>query len=170
MGLLGSETFESMRDLLEHHLQDLNDAETRLLDAFGDLKQKASEPRLAALFGEQKQQAAADRERIEAALAGLGLEAERETCPAMKGLIKEAQEMVDATGDDQVIDAALIQSAQRLLHYKIAGYGSVRCQLAAEGEDDLARLMQKSLDDAKSADERLAELATEVVNSRAAAA
>lgn len=170
MGLLGSETFDSFRDLLEHHLQDLYDAEARVIKLCPDFQAKADDPQLKSQFEAMERQAKVRRERLEDVLKQAGFEQQRETCEAMKGLIKEASEMADATGDAAVIDAALIQSANRLLHYFIAGYGAARCQLQAAGHEDLGKLLDTSLEDARQNDESFANLAVDVINKKAAMA
>jgi ferritin-like metal-binding protein YciE len=170
MGLFGSEQFDSLEDLLKHNLQDIYDAETRLINTLPKLRDKATSARLKQEFDHHVATSEAQRGRLEQVLEGLNFAAERETCPAMKGLIEEAGEMLNAKGDNDAIDAALIMSAQRITHYEIAAYGSARCQTAALGRENLADMLQKSLDEEKAFDGRLAELAVEVCNPKAAVA
>ena len=170
MGLLGSETFDSFRDLLEHHLQDLYDAEARVIGLCPSFRDTASDTQLKNRFEEMERESKIRRERLEDVLNRAGFDQKRETCEAMKGLIKEASEMADAKGDPAVIDAALIQSANRLLHYFIAGYGAARCQLIAAGHQDLGDLLETSLNEANHGDEKFADLATDLINKKAAMA
>ena len=170
MGLLGSEHFDSMRDLITHQLQDLYDAEARLISTYPKMIDKASDPQLKQQLTSDLEMAKVQRERLKGVMERYDINAERETCEAMKGLIKEAGGMLDAKGEPAVIDAALIMSAQRLLHYKLAGYGSARCQFAAEGRDDLAGLLDQTVDEVHASDKSFAELATSVINKHAAAA
>ena len=87
----------------------------------------------------------------------------------MKGLIKEGDDMATRKGDGSVIDAAIISSAQRVEHYEIAGYGTVRTYAELLGENDFASLLQQTLDEEKEADESLNEIAKTInINARAA--
>ena len=168
MGLLGSTEFNTLEDLLKHQLEDIYDAEKRLTNALPKMRDKATNTKLKTAFGEHLEETKVQVKRLEQAFEKLGWEAKRETCPAMKGLIKEGEEMIDAKGDVDVIDAALIASAQRVEHYEIAAYGSARCQASAMGRDDIADLLQQTLDEEHSTDSKLADLATEVINPKAA--
>jgi ferritin-like metal-binding protein YciE len=100
----------------------------------------------------------------------LGRSATRETCDAMKGLIKEGSEIVDAVGDPNVKDAALISAAQRVEHYEIAGYGSARTFAQLLGHTTAVRLLQMTLDEEKSSDTRLTQLAENGINIKAESA
>ena len=87
----------------------------------------------------------------------------------MKGLIEEGSEILEEEGEDSVIDAALIASAQRVEHYEIAGYGTVRTFASILGEEDAAELLQQTLDEEGETDKLLTELAESVVNVEAPA-
>ncbi|MEM6554069.1 MAG: DUF892 family protein [Planctomycetota bacterium] len=168
MGLFGSETFESLRDLFKHNLEDTYDAAIRLGQALPKMKEKATSAKLKLLFDEFAEQTEVQKLRLEQVFEAFGDKPERETCPAMKGLIQEGEEMLSATGDVDAIDAALIMSAQRIAHYKIAAYGSARCQAAALGRENVPAILQKSLDEVGALDGKLADLATSVCNPKAA--
>ena len=88
----------------------------------------------------------------------------------MKGLIKEGQEAISATGDPSVKDAALIASAQRVEHYEIAAYGTLRTLARQVGLNDVASLLQKTLDEEGSCDKKLTAIAESHINQQAAAA
>jgi ferritin-like metal-binding protein YciE len=87
----------------------------------------------------------------------------------MKGLIEEGAEMMEQEGEGVVIDAGLIAAAQKVEHYEIASYGSVRTWAEMLGEDDASDLLQQTLDEEGETDKRLTELAEEIVNVEAAA-
>jgi ferritin-like metal-binding protein YciE len=106
--------------------------------------------------------------RLEQIFAMISREPARETCAAMKGLIKEGEEMIDARGDDTVRDAGLIAAAQRVEHYEMAGYGSVRAFAQQLGLTDIARTLQQTLDEEKSADQKLTSIAQGGINSASA--
>ncbi|EMI17210.1 protein containing DUF892 [Rhodopirellula maiorica SM1] len=98
----------------------------------------------------------------------LGSKVERKTCEAMKGLIKEGEEVISASGDASIKDAALIAAAQRVEHYEMAGYGSARTFAERCGRQDIADLLQQTLDEEGKADHKLTEVAEKSVNVRAA--
>ena len=100
----------------------------------------------------------------------LGREAARKTCKGMKGLIAEGEEYVKAKGDEATLDAALISAAQRVEHYEIAVYGTLRTYADALGYADQARLLDENLEEESAADEKLTELATSGINVEARAA
>jgi len=84
----------------------------------------------------------------------------------MKGLLQEGKEMLDANGDPEVKDAALIAAAQRVEHYEMAGYGTARMFAQRLGWDEPGRLLQSTLEEEKAADEKLTEIAESQVNVR----
>jgi len=100
----------------------------------------------------------------------MGWKPESKACQAMKGLIEEGQEAIDATGDPAVKDAALIAAAQRVEHYEIAGYGTVRTWAQQLGDDQTARLLQQTLDEEGKTDKLLSQLAESSINLQAAQA
>src|SRR6185312_17270150 len=97
----------------------------------------------------------------------LGMPARGKTCHAMAGLIEEAMETLDEDFSDAVRDAALLANIQRISHYGIAGYGTVCAFAKAIGEEDMAGLLAKSLDEKKDADQEMTELAKSEINPRA---
>ena len=101
MGLFSNATFNNLNDLLIEQLQDLYDAEHRLTDALPLMRDAASSSDLKDAFEFHLQETENHIRRLENVFAQLGIEAERQTCPAMKGLIKEGQEMIDAEGDPE---------------------------------------------------------------------
>jgi ferritin-like metal-binding protein YciE len=106
--------------------------------------------------------------RLDQVFQMLGKSPERETCPAMKGLIKEGQETISASGDPRVKDAALIASAQRAEHYEISAYGTLRTLAQTIGRTDLAELLQQTLDEEGNTDKKLTRIAESQVNPQAA--
>jgi ferritin-like metal-binding protein YciE len=167
LNIFSSETFNTLEDFFKHELKDLYDAEHRLLDALPKMADKAKSPALKAAFKEHLEETRGQVERLERCFSICDYEAERVTCPAMKGLISEGSEVLNAGGDADVIDAALIAAAQRVEHYEIAGYGSARTHAEALGKRDVARLLQETLDEEGNADHKLTSLAEAGVNQRA---
>ncbi len=168
MGLFTSTEFHSLEDLLVEQLQDLYDAETRLVDALPKMHDAAESAELKAAFQEHLTETKGQVNRLEKAFDMLGKESSRETCQAMKGLIKEGDEVINASGDPSIKDAALIAAAQRVEHYEIAGYGSARNFALRCGRDDVAELLQQTLDEEGGADKKLTQIAESSVNTRAA--
>ncbi len=169
MGLFSSSTkFETFDDLFVDQLQDLYDAEQRLTSALPKMSEAASNASLKAAFdehlGETKQQVA----RLEKVFQSIGQKPKAKTCEAMKGLIEEGEEMINAKGDANVKDAALITAAQRVEHYEIAGYGSARTFAERLGHQEAAKLLQDTLEEEKNADNKLTELAEQQINIKAA--
>jgi ferritin-like metal-binding protein YciE len=168
MGIFHSETFEGLGDYLKHQVKDLLDAEHRMEDSFRKMADKATNAQLKQKFTEIADQSDVQRGRLRQVFEGFGWTEERVTCEGTKGLIKELDEILDAKGDVDTIDAALIASANRLLHYKEAGYGSSRCEAAALGRDNLAQLLDDNRAQAEQHDYDISQLAISTLNPKAA--
>jgi ferritin-like metal-binding protein YciE len=169
MGLFSNSTFNNLSDLLVEQLQDLYDAENRLIEALPKMRDAATSSELKNAFDMHLEETRGHVRRLEQVFAQMGIEAERQTCPAMKGLIKEGQEMIDAEGDPSVKDAALIAAAQRVEHYEMAGYGSVRSFARRLGLGEIVNTLQMTLDEEGNADKTLTKIAEGSVNVSAVA-
>jgi ferritin-like metal-binding protein YciE len=167
MGLFFNTELNSMEDLFMLELGDLYDAETRLVDAIPQMADAASSPALKQAFRDHLTQTQRHVSRLEQAFVNLGKSANRQTCDAMKGLISEGEEIIDATGSADVKDAALISAAQRVEHYEIAGYGTARTFAQHLGHSDIARLLEMTLSEEKETDKKLTELAEQSINLKA---
>jgi len=163
MGLL-SHTFNNLNDLLMHELCDLYDAENRMTEALPKMAEAATSPELKNAFQSHLRETQQHVTRLEEVFEKLGTKAKRETCPAMKGLIAEGEQMIASTGDDKVRDAALISAAQRVEHYEMAGYGTVRTFAQQLGFSDIASILQRTLDEEGEADKKLTRIAEGSVN------
>jgi len=170
MKLFNSTKFEDMNDLLLEQVEDLYDAENRITSALPKMADAASSPELQAAFRDHLVETKGHIDRLERVFSLLGKKPERETCDAMKGLISEGEDMIEAKGDDHVRDAALIAAAQRVEHYEMAGYGSARNFAKRLGKDDVAALLQETLNEEGEADEKLTRIAESTVNPSAAQA
>jgi ferritin-like metal-binding protein YciE len=166
MGIFGSKTFGSLQDLLFHQLEDLYDAERRLIEALPRIELAASHPDLKQALSDHKGETELQVDRLNQVFRALDSEPQRETSAAMKGMIQEAQEMADAEGDPGSRDAALIAAAQRIEHYEMAGYGTARDLAEALSDQDTVKQAEANLKEEKSADARLTEL-SKVVNANA---
>lgn len=168
MGLFGNKQFDTLEDLACQQLEDLYDAEQRLIQALPNMAKAAHSPQLKKAFDQHHRETQGHVSRLEDVFRKLGKSPSRETCQAMKGLIAEGEEMVQANGDPDVKDAALVAAAQRVEHYEIAGYGTARSLLERLGHGDAAQILQETLNEEKHADQHLTELAEQAVNPAAA--
>ncbi len=170
MGLFSSSmALNSFEDLLVEQLQDLYDAETQLTKALPKMAAAAHNPALKAAFEEHLRQTQGQVGRLEQVFGMLGKSARSKTCEAMQGLVEEGSEVISASGDPDVKDAALIAAGQRVEHYEIAGYGTARTFAQRLGRDDAAWQLQQTLDEEAATDRKLTALAEQIVNPRAAA-
>lgn len=165
---LFSETLNTMEDLYLDQLQDLYDAEQRLAKALPKMAKAASSPELKRAFDTHLSETKGHVTRLERCFELFGKEPKAKTCDAMKGLISEGETVVNASGDDDVRDAALIAAAQRIEHYEIAGYGCLRTFAMRVGQENAAELLQETLDEEERTDRLLTEIAEASVNVKAA--
>jgi ferritin-like metal-binding protein YciE len=160
---------DSLRTLLVQQLRDLYDAERRLTKAIPKLmKESSSEELTSALethLGETENQVS----RLERAFRALGETAKGKECKGIKGIIEEGDEHVaEDFADDGLKDATIIGAAQRVEHYEIAGYGTAIAHARLLGQDEVVQLLEETLDEEKAADEKLTEIAEQIVNPDAA--
>jgi ferritin-like metal-binding protein YciE len=164
MGLFSSMTLNSLNDLFVVQIQDLYDAEQRLTKALPKMAEAASSAPLRSAFQEHLRETEQHVSRLEKIFGAMSLSPQRETCEAMKGLIAEGDEAISADGNPSVKDAALIAAAQRVEHYEIAGYGTVRTLAEHLGHQDIARLLQETLNEEAACDQKLTRIAETSVN------
>jgi len=157
----------NLDDLLEDQLKDLYNAEGQLLKALPKMAKAANEPELKQAFERHTEETREHINRLEQVFEAIGAKPKGKTCLAMKGLIEEAQEVLQEDAEPAVRDAALIAAAQRVEHYEIAGYGTVRTYAKTLGHDDAAKLLQKTLDEEGRTDKMLTQLAETCVNQAA---
>ena len=150
----------SLHDLFVHELQDLYSAETQLVQALPKMADAASHEELRVAFREHLEETKGHVKRLEEICRELGISPGGEHCEAMSGLIKEGEELMQAPGDPDTRDAALISAAQRVEHYEIAGYGTVRTFAKQLELDNIARTLNETLDEESAADTKLTKIAT----------
>ena len=167
MPMFSSLELNTLEDLFVEQIEDLYDAEKRLTSALPEMEKAATNPQLKDAFRSHLRETEGQVARLESIFRTLGRDPSRETCEAMKGLIKEGSDIVNAKGDTSVKDAALIAAAQRVEHYEIAGYGSARTFAQRLGHTDAARLLQETLDEEAAADKKLTAIANGNVNIQA---
>ena len=167
MNLFFNKEINSLEELFLMEIGDLYDAEKRLVDALPKMAEAAGSPTLKQAFTDHLMQTKRQVSRLEQIFTQLDQPINRETCEAMKGLIKEGAEIIDASGDPDVKDAALIGAAQRVEHYEIAGYGTARTFAQHLGRSEAARLLQTTLEEEEATDKKLTELAEQSINIKA---
>ena len=158
---------ESLKDLYLEQLKDLYSAETQLVDALPKLAGRASSPDLKQAFQNHLRETQEQVRRLEQIFKDIGETPKGHTCEGMKGLIREGEEMIKMQGDARVIDAGLIAAAQRVEHYEIAGYGTVRTYAEMLGKQQHASLLERTLQEEEMTDEKLTQLAESHVNEEA---
>jgi ferritin-like metal-binding protein YciE len=150
----------TLNDLFEEQLQDLYSAETQLVAALPKLASASSNEELRDAFEQHLAETRQHVERLTQIFDQLGETPGTERCKGMEGLIKEGEEILSMKGDPTVIDAALIAAAQRVEHYEIAAYGTVKTLADQLDLGDAKRLLDDTLDEEGKADKLLTKIAT----------
>jgi ferritin-like metal-binding protein YciE len=155
---------ESLHELFIEELQDLYSAETQILEALPKMIEKAHAPDLRHGFESHLEQTRGHVRRLDQIFDQLGKDVDRKdkTCKGMKGIIKDGEDVVKARGDAEVRDAGMIAAAQRVEHYEIAGYGTVRTYAEQLGRRDWAQLLEQTLQEEKDTDVKLSELSNRI--------
>jgi len=148
-----------LKHLYVEELKDLYSAETQLVKALPKMAKAATSEELQTGFEEHLEQTKGHVLRLEEIFKALGESPKGKKCKGMEGLIKEGAEVIEEDIAPEEKDAGLISAAQRVEHYEMAGYGCVRTYAKLLGEDDAASLLQQTLDEEKTTDEKLTELA-----------
>ena len=167
MGLFSKE-IKTMDDLFVHQLQDIYYAEKQIVKALPDMISKATDPKLKQGFQAHLDETKGQVARVEQVFKMHGVEAKAVNCPAIDGIIKEANEVIGDVDDKAVLDAALINAAQAVEHYEIARYGTLVAWAKQLGRNDCAAVLQKTLDEERATDKKLTTLAENGINLRAA--
>ena len=157
----------TLKQLYIEELRDLYSAENQLLKALPKMAKGDSSEELKLAFENHLDQTKVHVERLEEIFERLNETPKGKTCQAMKGLVEEGSEILGEDGEESVLDAGIIAAAQKVEHYEIAGYGTVRTFAQLLGEDEAAELLQETLDEEGEADKLLTQLAQEIVNPEA---
>lgn len=167
MGLF-TKDIKTMNDLFVHQLQDIYYAEKQLVKALPKLAEKATDSQLKQSFLTHLDETKTHVQRLEEVFQMHGAKVKAVNCPAIDGIIEEADEVAGEVEDKSVLDAALINAAQAAEHYEITRYGSLVSWARQMGRNDCAAVLQKTLDEEKQTDQKLTSLAEGRVNLRAA--
>lgn len=155
---------QTMEDLFLHELKDIYSAEKQLLKMLPKLAKNAQSEKLREAFETHAQETQGQLERLDQIFEELGKNTRGAKCLAMEGLLEEAKSLLEEDFEETLLDAALIGAAQKVEHYEIAGYGTLRTFAHLLGMTEAERLLQETLDEEKRTDEKLTQLAETEVN------
>jgi ferritin-like metal-binding protein YciE len=155
---------ETLQDVYVEQLKDLYSAEQQILKALPKMAKAVTHADLRKAFQEHEVVTRTHVERLDSIFTQLGEKGTGHKCKGMEGLLAEGEELLEEHEQSEALDAALIAAAQRVEHYEIAGYGSVRTFANMLGFADQADLLQRTLDEEGQTDKRLTTLAETVIN------
>ena len=167
MGLF-SKDIKTLDDLFVHQLQDVYYAERQIAQALPDMIEKATDAGLKRGLETHLGETRNHVKRLEQVFKMHGAEAKGVECPAIDGIIEEADDIVGEVDNKNVLDAALIAAAQAVEHYEMTRYGTLIAWAKQLGRADCARILQQNLEEEKAADSKLTALAEKNVNVKAA--
>jgi len=153
---------QALKDLYIDELKDIYNAENQLVKALPKMAKTANSEELRTGFEEHLEQTRGHVQRLEQIFKELGEKPSGKKCKGMEGLVAEGQEIMGEDFEDDVMDAALISAAQRVEHYEIAAYGTVRTYAELLGEDTAAQLLEQTLEEEKETDQKLTDMAGEI--------
>jgi ferritin-like metal-binding protein YciE len=159
---------DGLRDVFHDQLKDMYSAEKQLTEALPTLAQAASSQPLRQAFEHHLEVTRQQLEMVGRILSQMGINPGNKVCKAMQGLVEEGSEMASKGGDKDARDAGLVAAAQKVEHYEIASYGSLRTWAQILGEREIAETLQMILDQEYEADNQLDQIAESYVNQQAA--
>jgi ferritin-like metal-binding protein YciE len=167
MGIF-SKDIKSMNDLFVHTLRDIYYAENQIVKSLPDMIEKATDPQLKQGFQTHLRETQNHVKRLEQVFQLVGMKASGVDCPAIDGIIEEANDVVGEVEHKFVLDAALIAAAQAVEHYEMTRYGTLIAWAKQLGRNDCVSLFQQTLDEEKATDKKLTSMAEAQVNRKAA--
>src|ERR1700723_4247724 len=167
MGLF-SKDIKNMNDLFLHTLQDIYYAEKQIVKALPGMVEKSSDPQLKQGFQTHLRETEKHVKRLEQVFQLIGQKAQGVDCPAIDGIIEEAEEVTGEVADKSVLDAALIAAAQAVEHYEMTRYGTLIAWANQLGKRDCVGLLEQTLNEEKATDHKLTAMAESHVNRKAA--
>jgi len=150
---------QTLEDSFVDEIRDLYDAEKQLVRALPKMAKAASSEELVTAFKEHLEQTKGQVQRLEQVFEMLGQKARSKPCKAMKGLVEEGQEIMEQDASENLLDLALIGAAQKVEHYEIAGYGTLRTFAQAMGNKEAAQLLDQTLKEEEATDKKLTQIA-----------
>src|SRR4051794_27858710 len=154
---------DSLNTLLQEELKDIYDAEKRLVRALPKMAKAATSEELRQALQEHLEVTKGQVQRLEQAFELLGVPAKAKPCAGMKGLIEEGEEVMREDASDTLMDAAIIGAAQRVEHYEMAAYGTARTFAEKLGNDEVAQLLEETLNEEKETDQKLTEISEQLL-------
>jgi ferritin-like metal-binding protein YciE len=152
----------SLKDLFVEELKDLYSAENQILKALPKMIKKASSKELKSGFEQHLKETQGHVKRLEKIFQELGQSPKGKKCKGMEGIIADGKELMEEDAEPEVMDAGLIGAAQHVEHYEMAGYGCVRTYAELLGHNNFVNLLQNTLDEERTTDEKLTELARNI--------
>lgn len=153
-----------LHDLMVDELRDILGAEKQLLKGLKKMQSEAEDDSLKTAFGNHLQETEGQIERLKQVFEHLGLSSRAKTCKAMKGLLEEAEEIIEEFEDNPAKDAALICAAQKIEHYEIATYGTLVSFAELMQHEEVSNLLRETLEEEKQTDIKLTEIAMASAN------
>jgi ferritin-like metal-binding protein YciE len=155
---------ESLRELFINELQDLYSAENMIIKALPKMIEKVSAPELKSALNTHLEETKVQVSRLDQIFDQLGDEVDRKDkkCKGMEGIIKENKDFVGEDAEPEVLDAGIIAGAQKVEHYEIASYGTVRTYASLLGRQDWLQLLEVTLEEEKQADKKLSALSNHI--------
>jgi ferritin-like metal-binding protein YciE len=168
MGIF-SKDIKTFEDLFTYTLQDVYYAENQILKSLPDMIGNANDLQLKQCLQSHLSETQNQVKRLEQVFQMLGQKAKSVSCPAIDGLIEEAEDVTGEVDDKDVLDAAIIAAAQAVEHYEITRYGSLIAWAKRLGRTDVAKILEQTLKEEKAADQKLTTIAESKVNVKAIA-
>jgi ferritin-like metal-binding protein YciE len=153
---------QTLKELYVEELKDIYSAETQLVKALPKMAEAATSEELSKGFQDHLEQTKGHVRRLEQIFDQLGEKPTGKKCKGMEGLVEEGKEMIDDEFEGETLDSGLISAAQRVEHYEIAAYGTVRAFAEILGQDQAVQLLEQTLQEEKDTDQKLTDLASEI--------
>jgi ferritin-like metal-binding protein YciE len=163
-GVLRAMKHVNFEELFKGELDDIYDAERQILQALPKMVEASTTDELVAAFQEHLDVTRQQVKRLDKVFQTIGAKPGKKTCEGMQGLLKEGEKMIAETPKSPVRDAGLIAAAQKVEHYEIAAYGTVRSMAEMLGQEEAAELLEETLEEEKEADENLTEIAEGIMS------
>jgi ferritin-like metal-binding protein YciE len=167
MGLF-TKDIKTLNDLFVHTLRDMYYAEKKIAQSLPDMVEKAHDPQLKSGLQSHLGETKNHVRRIEEVFRLHGVQAKGVDCPAIDGIIEEAEDIAGEVASEDVLDAGIIAAAQAVEHYEITRYGSLIAWAKRLGRNECAALLEQNLEEEKAADKKLTQIAESKVNIKAA--
>jgi ferritin-like metal-binding protein YciE len=157
----------NFEELFKEELEDIYDAERQIIQALPKMAEAASSEELVAAFQEHLEVTRQQVKRLDKVFQKIGAKPGHKTCEGMQGLIREGEKIISEIPKSTVLDAGLIAAAQKVEHYEISSYGTVRAMAEMLGQEDAAELLEETLEEEKETDENLTEIAESLMSGEA---